>query len=196
MARPREFDTDQAIQKAMNVFWRLGYEGATLPDLLTEMGLTRGSLYKAFTDKKTLFLIVLDRYEQQIVAAAVALLSDHDTVDGWDRISKLFDQVADEFNHENRLGCLVCSSAAGPATYDTEIATVVNRCLDKLRAAFRIALDASRAHVSLSPQARQTLAMLLTTQYVGMRVIARAKRPIVGYHDSVASIQHLAGATR
>ena len=76
MARPRAFNTDQAIDKAMQVFWTHGYEGASLPDLLDGMGLTRGSLYKAFTDKKTLFLKVLDHYENEAVKAAVDLLTD------------------------------------------------------------------------------------------------------------------------
>ena len=54
MARPREFDTDVALSGAMDVFWEHGYEGASLPDLLIGMHLTRGSLYKAFNGEKTL----------------------------------------------------------------------------------------------------------------------------------------------
>ena len=73
MARPREFEPEEAIQKAMQVFWEHGYEGASLPDLLAGMGLTRGSLYKAFKDKKSLFLLVLDRYEMSAVKSGVVL---------------------------------------------------------------------------------------------------------------------------
>ena len=76
MARPRSFDTDVAVEKAMQVFWTHGYEGASLPDLLEGMGLTRGSLYKAFTDKKSLFLKVLEHYEGKAVQSGVALLTD------------------------------------------------------------------------------------------------------------------------
>ena len=85
MARPRAFDTDLALDRAMDVFWELGYEEATLPDLLSGMQLTRGSLYKAFKDKKSLFLITLDRYEKHSVADAVAQLADTSIPDGWDR---------------------------------------------------------------------------------------------------------------
>ena len=63
MARPRVFDTDVALSGAMDVFWEHGYEGASRPYLLIGMHLTRGSLYKAFNDKKSLFLTVLNRYE-------------------------------------------------------------------------------------------------------------------------------------
>ena len=56
MARPREFDSDQAMQDAMDAFWERGYNATSVNDLLSEMKLNRGSLYGAFGDKKQLFL--------------------------------------------------------------------------------------------------------------------------------------------
>jgi AcrR family transcriptional regulator len=60
--RPREFDVDQALEGALKVFWRKGYEGSTLPDLTKAMGINRPSLYAAFGSKEKLFRKVLDRY--------------------------------------------------------------------------------------------------------------------------------------
>lgn len=60
--RPRQFDADEALGRAMEVFWRLGYEGATIPELTRAMGINRPSLYAAFGDKEALFRKVLDRY--------------------------------------------------------------------------------------------------------------------------------------
>src|SRR3977135_535260 len=60
--RPREFDTDAAVARAMDVFWSCGYHGTSLPDLLEATALSRGSLYAAFGDKHGLFLRALDRY--------------------------------------------------------------------------------------------------------------------------------------
>jgi len=60
--RPRLFDTDQALDAALNVFWRKGYEGATLPDLTSAMGINRPSLYAAFGNKQSLFKKALQRY--------------------------------------------------------------------------------------------------------------------------------------
>jgi AcrR family transcriptional regulator len=62
MGRPREFDLDEALQKAMEVFWRKGYEGTTLPDLTRAMGINRPSLYAAFGNKEALFRKAMDRY--------------------------------------------------------------------------------------------------------------------------------------
>ena len=62
--RPRKFDVEVALDKAMFVFWRNGFDGASLDDLTTAMGISRPSLYAAFGDKHSLFLKVLDRYRQ------------------------------------------------------------------------------------------------------------------------------------
>jgi AcrR family transcriptional regulator len=63
--RPREFDLDDAIVRAMRLFWRKGYEGTSLSDLTSELGITRPSLYAAFGNKEAMFLKVLDRYDQE-----------------------------------------------------------------------------------------------------------------------------------
>jgi AcrR family transcriptional regulator len=60
--RPREFNLDQALDRALKVFWRKGYEGATLPELTKAMGINRPSLYAAFGNKEALFRKAIDRY--------------------------------------------------------------------------------------------------------------------------------------
>jgi AcrR family transcriptional regulator len=62
VARVREFDTDAALDQAMLVFWRLGYERATLAELTKAMGINRPSLYAAFGSKEQLFRMALERY--------------------------------------------------------------------------------------------------------------------------------------
>src|SRR3978361_1438349 len=60
--RPREFDVDKALDLALQVFWRKGYEGASMADLTETMGITKPSLYSAFGNKEELFRKALDRY--------------------------------------------------------------------------------------------------------------------------------------
>ncbi len=192
MARPREFKVEDAVGGAMDVFWEHGYEGASLPDLLAGMGLTRGSLYKAFTDKKSLYLVVLERYEQDYVIPAVGMLSGPEIEDGWDRVMALFGNVIADVKKGDRRGCLACSAAAGPASEDTEIADAVHRTLGKLQKGFEVALKASRTHAGLDSAARRQMADMLTTQYVGTRVMARSQAPVAMLKRSVASLRLLA----
>src|SRR3984893_11372302 len=63
VGRPREFDTEKALELATSLFWRKGYEGTSLSDLTATLGITRPSLYAAFGNKEALFRLVLDRYE-------------------------------------------------------------------------------------------------------------------------------------
>ena len=62
IGRPRAFDMDHALDRALDVFWRKGYEGATLCDLTAAMGINPPSLYAAFGNKEGLFRKALDRY--------------------------------------------------------------------------------------------------------------------------------------
>ncbi len=64
MGRPRAFDADKVLDRALQVFWRKGYEGTSLSDLTQAMGINRPSIYAAFGDKKALFCKVLDRYAE------------------------------------------------------------------------------------------------------------------------------------
>ncbi|MFL4469186.1 TetR/AcrR family transcriptional regulator [Tateyamaria armeniaca] len=188
MGRPRSFDTDDAIEKAMQVFWTHGYEGASLPDLLDGMGLTRGSLYKAFTDKKTLFLKVLDHYEGKAVRAGVTLLTDAGIRDGADRIMAMFTNSYRTVTEGDRRGCLLCTAAAGPSMYDDEIAAAVSQGLGALRDGIDVALKASPKHAGLSEEDRGALADMLIAQYIGLRTMARARIDADTLRNAVRSV--------
>lgn len=192
MARPREFDTDAALEDAMNVFWQHGYDAATLPILLKGMGLTRGSLYKAFVDKKALFLKTLSRYEVEAVDPAVALLTTG-PADGVERISSLFCSVLEAVENGDQRGCLLCSAAAGPSAVDTDISDVVQQQLRKMCGAFYIALTQSTSYNEISEPDRRDMASLMLSQYVGLRVMIKSKAPIETIRESVNAINTVIG---
>lgn len=194
MARPREFDTNKALDGAMNVFWAQGYDGASLPDLLAGMGITRGSLYKAFTDKKTLFLTILEHYETEQVALAVATLTNADVPDGLDRIKGVFQNVVATARRGDRRGCLLCTAAAGPANDDPEISAAVARLLDRMEDGFLAALNASPRFAGRPEEVRATMANLLLTQYVGLRILTRSQAPVGTIEASVAALEDMLAA--
>lgn len=194
MARPREFDIDDALIRAMNVFWAHGYDAASLPVLLNGMGLTRGSLYKAFVDKKNLFLKVLNKYEVEAVKPATALLTTG-PVDGLERIRMLFNGVVDVVRNGDHRGCLLCSAAAGAAAVDADIAEIVHHQLDQMQDAFYVALSQSTAYAGASDQDRRETANLLLSQYVGLRVLVRSNASAQTLEKSVSAMNRLISLT-
>ena len=118
--RPRGFDTEAAVERAMNVFWSRGYHGTALPDLLRATKLSRGSLYAAFGGKHTLFLRALDRYIADALARIdVELRSSHAPVDGLRTF--LAGYVDRTSGASGRRGCLLVATAMELAGHDTDV---------------------------------------------------------------------------
>jgi len=173
MARPREFEIDSAVEAAMNIFWKHGYAGTSLPDLLAGMGIARGSLYKAFGSKKALFLKALDLYDRKYVQPAAAILNDP-AITGEERITRVLRSPIKSVDQGDRRGCLLCNTAAGTSSQDDEITTVVNKQLNTMTQAFAVALADTQAHSVSSKDELAAEATSLTLTYVGLRVMARS----------------------
>jgi AcrR family transcriptional regulator len=108
--RPRAFDSDEALDRALIVFWSKGYEGASLPDLEKAMGINRPSLYAAFGNKQSLFRRALERYVHHGPPAHLRDALDQPTA------RAVFDRVlagaADQLtNPRNPRGCLAVQGA-------------------------------------------------------------------------------------
>ena len=127
MARPREFDIEQAREDAMNVFWDSGYKGTSLPDLLDSLGLSRGSLYKAFGNKKNLFIQALKLYDETVLQPGIVLLENRHSRPGKNRIEAFFEFALNRAEDGDRRGCLMCNAAVGAAHDDEEIRALIER---------------------------------------------------------------------
>jgi AcrR family transcriptional regulator len=107
--RPRAFDADAALDRAVNVFWEKGYAGASLPDLTKAMGINRPSLYAAYGNKAELFHKALDRYRQGPLAAMRAALDAPTARAAVERL--LFAAVDLQTNPRTPRGCLMVQGA-------------------------------------------------------------------------------------
>lgn len=79
MGRPREFDRDVALRRAMELFWERGYEAVSLADLVEELGINKPSLYAAFTSKEALFREAIALYTRTEGRSTEAALTDEPT---------------------------------------------------------------------------------------------------------------------
>lgn len=184
MARPREFDLDQAREDAMNVFWDLDFHGASLPDLLDGLGLSRGSLYKAFGNKRALFIEALDLYDRQVLQPGIAMLSDPTNGSGDERIASFFHGALELVEQGDRRGCLLCNAAVGATRDDPEVGQIVSRMLDDLSGGFVNALEDIPRFTGTKADELKRVGDAITMAYVGQRVMARSGADINKLKDA------------
>ena len=106
MARQKEFNQDEVLHKAMEVFWRRGYEAASIQDLVQHMGINRQSMYDTFGDKHALFLQALDRYREIQSRRVFEILDRPGSVKK--NVRLLFEEAVERaLSEEGRRGCFV-----------------------------------------------------------------------------------------
>jgi TetR/AcrR family transcriptional repressor of nem operon len=130
--RPREFDTDEVLDRSMREFWERGYRDTSVDDLVEATGVRPGSLYNAFQGgKRELFMSSLERYSKLVVPEKLGALERPGA--SLPAIRGYFDGlVADLMSPEGRMGCLMVNSTVELAAEDSEIATVVRSHMRRL----------------------------------------------------------------
>lgn len=124
--RPREFEIETALDAAITVFTERGYHGTSITDLKAAMGLTAGSIYKAFKDKKAIFLAAFDRYKQVRAALLAERLASAST--GRAQVQAMLHFYAESACGETgRRGCLAIGAAVELALFDADVAERVAR---------------------------------------------------------------------
>ena len=171
MARPRSFNPEEALDLARDVFWRKGFQGTSLDDITAATGLAKPSLYAAFGDKNALFLKVLDRYHERIVANAERILNEgpsaRDAIERW-----LTGFVPFCSGVRGSRGCLSINTAADGASDQKEVRKRVARFNRKLEELLKNRLRADRAQFSdgFDPDSAAHTIMAI---YSGLMVMAK-----------------------
>jgi AcrR family transcriptional regulator len=132
--RPRSFDRDEALGKAIHLFWAKGYEATSISDLTTAIGIGAPSLYAAFGDKKTLFNETVEVYRARYGGYIARALSEEPTAK--QAIARVLREAADEHTRAGRPpGCMLL--CAGDNTNSAEVAQQLRRLRERDVAAFR-----------------------------------------------------------
>jgi len=174
MARPREFDADAALERAMQAFWAKGFKATSLDDLCAATRLSRSSLYAAFGGKRALLHRSLDRYQEQAVARITAALDRPGRVR--DAIAAFVgDLIVRIVEGPGRRGCFIGNCAAELARGDRVTAARVRRGLERIEGLFRDALARARARGELAATADvESLARYLVAGIQGLRLVGKA----------------------
>ncbi|MGP3978138.1 TetR/AcrR family transcriptional regulator [Streptomyces sp. 8N114] len=175
MARPRQFDEQDAVVRATELFWRRGYHATSVRDLGDELKLTPSSLYRTFTDKHTLFLRALDHYRATESAQAERLLAaDSRPIRRVLRDWMLW-LVTCPPDGEPHRGCFVVNTATELGTTDDQVSQRTEAAFEVTRQALRSLLLQGRRKGELPADLDVDAAVeLLFTTVLGLRVRERA----------------------
>jgi TetR/AcrR family transcriptional regulator, transcriptional repressor for nem operon len=181
MGRPRTFDTEDVLARAMDTFWAHGYEATGVQALCQATGLQAGSLYSAFGDKRGLFIAALKQYMAVVSSEAIDRLNRNPS--GLAAIRDYFQAlVAAMVDGKRQWGCLVTNSVVEFALRDAEIAEAFRVHLARVEAAFAGALERAR-HAGEVPQdlSAAQAALFLSCTVQGLNVLAKTRpgRPVL-----------------
>ncbi|HEY3242608.1 MAG TPA: TetR/AcrR family transcriptional regulator [Phycisphaerae bacterium] len=169
--RPRAFDVDQALDQAMRVFWKHGYEGTSLTDLTRAMGINRPSLYAAFGNKEALFRRALDRYAQGPAEYIRAALNEPSARGVFERLLSSAVSLLTDPRHPP--GCLMVQGALSCAADADPVRCELAARRTAGEVAIRQRFEKARANGDLPPDVTPAdLARYVTTIMHGMAVRA------------------------
>ena len=187
MARNKEFEEAEVLDKAVNLFWCKGYNGTSVQEVVDCLGISRSSLYDTFGDKRQLYLAALDQYRRRMAGAMLQTVQQATEV--VPTLSRLFEMAVHE-SLADRLGkgCFMVNSTVELAPHDPEVARIVKANMEDIEEAFYqlIRKGQGLGEVTSKHDAR-ALARFLFNTMSGLRVAAKAGAG-PGVYDDVVNL--------
>ena len=171
--RPRSFDRDAALERAIDVFWRHGYEATSVSDLTAAMDINPPSLYAAFGDKEKLFLEAVERYEQQRRQTVTKVFDEAPTAK--QAVHRLLREAAGELACSSHpRGCLLVMSDTNCSDASAHVQSDLAQRRAAMKASLKARIDRGAAAGEL-PRDTDTaaLAEFYSTVFQGMVMQAR-----------------------
>ncbi|QYM75681.1 TetR/AcrR family transcriptional regulator [Leucobacter luti] len=173
MARTLAFDRETVVRAALEVFWRAGYESASIPELERETGLSRSSIYNSFGSKRGLFDAAVQLYLGDIIRPRLRPLLDADPDP--QAITVYLEGLRTTLQRSDSLpalaGCLLINTAGSPIADDPVVAETIAGYRGELQSAFRHGILARVP--DLTPAAAERLASACTGQVIAAFALVR-----------------------
>jgi TetR/AcrR family transcriptional regulator, transcriptional repressor for nem operon len=134
MARTKEFDEEEVLDKALRLFREKGYNGTSTQDLVDGLAISRSSMYNSYTDKLTLFLKVIHRYQETVTEVTVARLKNASSLKS--ELHQLFDEII----HNEEGGCSLASCSLESGPWRPEVARLVKENMEAVEKALAEAI--------------------------------------------------------
>ena len=174
MARPREFDTTEALNEAMQVFWTKGFEATSLNDLIGAMKLSKSSFYDTFGSKHEVFLAAIEHYKKTMTAQ-VSAVSELDAL-ARKLIGSLFERAVERMTEEGgRRGCFLNNCAVEVALHDPAAAKLIGGGFGIMEDTFFALVQRGQTEGEIdTDKDPRALARYLTSSLNGIMVMGKA----------------------
>ena len=176
MARPREFDTKEAIASICDQFWSGGYEATGIADLESATGLARARLYSAFGSKQGMLCEAIDFYLDSRVDVLFRRVDDGG-IAGMANFFRTFARIVAEHPERAEMGCLVVNSMIEFGRSEPELVERADRYRERVRGAFRSALERDVTEGRLAGNV-ESLADLACVMLMGLYVTVKGGAPL------------------
>lgn len=174
MARKSNFDRDEKLVQAMELFWQKGYANTAISDLIDSLQINRFSLYNSFGDKQNLYYEALEKYLSSVSIPTLSSLENQDA--SLEELEQFLMQFA-QMQRLNNRGCFMQNALVEHAGTDDNVLQkghfLFDHLIEIILRAISNAQRQSKLRTSHDPRA---LAQLVLTQMQGMRVLGKAKR--------------------
>ena len=171
----KNYNETDVLERAMHAFWAHGYEATSMSDLVAAMGINRGSIYAAYTNKHTLFMESLQHYDRIYRREFLARVAEEHAPK--DAIIAAFDAAAAQCA-SNKIpdGCLLVNTVLELSPHDADVRDFVDASLREVESFFASMIKAAQRDGSVRNElnARQTAQALLGL-FLGLRVLARSR---------------------
>ena len=185
MARTKEFDRDEALQRAILGFWKKGFAGTSIDDLVRATGIGRQSLYDTFGDKRQLFLEALRTYNAAGIAGVLEKLRTGPTALA--AIEMLLVEMAEAGAKTRALGCMGVNAICELAGEDAEVRSLTDTSSALLEATLAAVLDEGKSKGAIRRGIdSRAAARFLAATLSGMKVQAKAGVPREALRDVAA----------
>jgi len=168
----KQFNRDEVLGKAMELFWNQGYAATGMTQLLDRMGIGRQSLYDTFGDKKSLYLAALERYFTFLDEQWRVRLEAPGSPLG--NLSKLFERMMEIAEETGFCGCFIGNAMAEFGDSDAQVRRLLKTALSRMEAMLVAVLERAKDAGEISPQARpRDLAKLMVAAFQGSVLMSK-----------------------
>jgi TetR/AcrR family transcriptional repressor of nem operon len=186
MARTKDFDENEVLAKAIQIFWHKGYNGTSMQDLVDGLGISRSSLYDTYTDKHTLFVKALESYKNTGADKIQDIINN--TTSAKETVKTLLKFTLNELLCDNKQkGCFMVNAEVEVAPHDAEVNSLV--CKNDLQmedAFYQVIQKGKDSGEVKNQQDARALARFIFNTVKGMRVTAKSTTDRAVFNDIIS----------